>query len=298
MTTTAKQEDWTVGRLLTWTDQFFSQKGARSPRLDAELLLAHALHCSRMEIYTRYHDVPGEEERQRFRELVRKRSDGCPVAYLVGRKEFFSLSLEVNSSVLIPRPATETLVMECLKLARDVTAPRILDLGTGSGNIAIAVARNTPHAQVTATDISPAALEVARRNAAANNVAERIRFLQGDLFGPIPKGDRFQFIVSNPPYVSDDEWNRLEVNVRDYEPRSALQAGAKGLDIIERLIRDAPPFLEPGGYLMFEIAPGHDEAVRHLLKSVQGFEVGSTFLDGDGLARVAWARWETGKRGA
>jgi release factor glutamine methyltransferase len=298
MTTTAKQEDWTVGRLLTWTDQFFAQKGSRSPRLDAELLLAHALQCSRMEIYTRYHDVAGEEERQRFRELVRKRSEGCPVAYLVGRKEFYSLSLEVNPAVLIPRPATETLVMECLKLARDITAPRILDIGTGSGNIAIAVARNKPDAPVTATDISPESLEVARRNASANKVAERIRFLQGDLFQPISQGERFQFIVSNPPYVSDDEWNRLEVNVRDYEPRSALQAGAEGLDIIERLIREAPPFLEPGSYLMFEIAPGQEEAVRRLLESVQGLKAGNTFLDGDALPRVAWARWVTGERGA
>jgi release factor glutamine methyltransferase len=291
MTSTAKQEDWTVGRLLTWTDQFLGQKCSRSPRLDAELLLAHALHCSRVEIYTRYHDVAGEEERQRFRELVRKRSEGCPVAYLVGRKEFYSLSLEVNPSVLIPRPATETLVMECLKLVRDTTTPRILDVGTGSGNIAIAVARNKPDAQVTATDISPAAIEIARRNVTANKVADRIRFLQGDLFEPIPKGDHFHFIVSNPPYVSDDDWKLLEVNVRDYEPCSALRAGVEGLDVIERLIRQAPPFLEPGGHLMFEIAPGQDDSVRRLLSSVQGFAPGNTFLDGDGLPRAAWARW-------
>src|SRR5207253_16245 len=175
--------------------------------------------------------------------LVRRRSEGCPVAYLVGRKEFYSLSFEVNPSVLIPRPATETLVMECLKLTREIPAPRVLDVGTGSGNIAIAVAARHPGAQVVATDVRPEALEVARRNAVANKVADRVRFLQGDLFEPVPPGERFHFILSNPPYVQHDEWQRLEVNVRDYEPRQALDGGATGLGVIHRLIDAAPAVL-------------------------------------------------------
>jgi release factor glutamine methyltransferase len=288
---TIKQEEWSVGRLLSWTDQFLAQKRFRSPRLDAELLLAFALGCTRMELYTRYNELAEESSRRRFRELIRKRAEGCPVAYLVGRKEFFSLSFEVNPSVLIPRPATETLVMECLKLMRDFPAARLLDVATGSGNIAIAIAHQENEAAIAATDTSPAALEVARRNAAANKVNDRIRFFQGDLFEPVPEGEKFHFIVSNPPYVARSEWERLEVNVRNYEPRAALDGGEQGLDVIERLIRDAPNHLQPGGYLMFEMAPTQDEAVRGLMKLVKGYEVGTTFVDSDGLPRVAWARW-------
>ena len=290
-TMTATREEWTIGRLLSWTDQFLAQKRSRSPRLDAELLLAHALKCSRVELYTRYNEVAEDESRRCFRELVRKRSEGCPVAYLVGRKEFFSLSFEVNPAVLIPRPATETLVMECLKLARDLPAPRILDVGTGSGNIAIAIARQKRDAMVVATDISPGALEVARRNAEANKVADRIRFVEGDLFAPLGTDERFHFVVSNPPYVAEEDWQRLEVNVRDYEPRQALEAGTEGLDVIKRLICAAPASLVPGGYLMIEKASDQDEKVRQQLMAIQGFEVGATFVDGDGLPRVAWARW-------
>jgi release factor glutamine methyltransferase len=288
-TSTVAQEAWSIGRLLAWTDQFLAQKGSRSPRLDAELLLAHALHCSRVELYTRYNDVAEDDVRSRFRDLVRKRSEDCPVAYLVGRKEFYSLSFEVNPAVLIPRPATETLVMECLKLARDVTAPKILDIGTGSGCIAIAIARQKRDAQLTATDINPAALDVARRNAAANKVSDRIRFVQGDLLEPIPNEERFHFIVSNPPYVTTDDWQRLEVNVRQYEPRQALEAGPEGLDVINRLIDQAPTYLQPAGVLLLEIAPSQEEPVKRRLTSNR-YEVGATFLDGDGLPRVAWAK--------
>src|SRR5215471_11153034 len=158
------EQPWTIGRLLDWTARFLAEKGSESPRLDAEVLLADVLGCERIALYTRYDEVAGEEPRQRYRALVRRRVEGCPVAYLVGRKEFFSLIFEVGPAVLIPRPDTELVVVECLNLARDMSAPRVLDLGTGCGNIAVSVARQHKGSEVTAVEVSPDALEVARRN--------------------------------------------------------------------------------------------------------------------------------------
>src|SRR6516165_8293768 len=151
-------ETWTVGRLLDWTGKFLAGKGSESPRLDTEVLLAHALGCKRIELYTRHDEEPAEPGRTKFRDLIRPRIEGCPVAYLVGRKEFFSLELEVNPSVLIPRPDSECVVDECLRLAKGLAAPRVLDIGTGSGNLAVAVARQHKTADVTVIDISAEAL--------------------------------------------------------------------------------------------------------------------------------------------
>src|SRR5262249_20927976 len=150
-----------------------------------------------------------EEARRQYKDLVRRRLEGCPVAYLVGRKEFFSLGLEVSPAVLIPRPDTELVVVECLKFARQLPAPHVVDIGTGSGNIAVAVARHHPGALVTAVDLSPDALAVAERNAARHALAGRIRFLEGDLFGPLPAGQRFDFVLSNPPYIATEDLDRL-----------------------------------------------------------------------------------------
>src|SRR5947209_20314563 len=146
-------DTWTIGRLLDWTAKFLAQKGSEFPRLDTEVLLSHALGCKRIELYTRYEEPATDEARARFKELIRKRVEGCPVAYLVGRKEFFSLEFEVTPAVLIPRPDTETLVMECLRLAKDKEEPSIVDVGAGSGNIAIAVAKQLPNVRVTAIDM-------------------------------------------------------------------------------------------------------------------------------------------------
>jgi len=191
-------ETWTVGRLLQWTTDYLKSHGADSPRLDTEVLLAEALGCRRIDLYTAFEDVPGQGPRAAFRELVRRRAEGTPVAYLVGRREFYSLSFRVTPAVLIPRPETELLVGALLDLARGRSAAApvtIADVGTGSGIIAICAAKHLAGCRVTAIDISPAALEVARGNAAEHGVAERIEFLQSDLLTAVPAGRQFDFIV-------------------------------------------------------------------------------------------------------
>jgi release factor glutamine methyltransferase len=284
------EQSWTIGRLLDWTTKFFQQKGSESPRLDSEVLLAHALGCKRIDLYTRHLEEAPEQGRQRFRELVRQRIEGCPVAYLVGRKEFFSLELEVNRSVLIPRPDTECVVVECLRLAKDVAAPAILDIGTGSGCLAVAVAKHLKTAHVTAVDISPEALDVASRNAVKHGVAERIRFAQGDLFASID-GERFDFILSNPPYIPHDDIAKLQPGVRDYEPHSALDGGTDGFAVFDRLIAEAPAHLKPGGYLLIEIGSPQEKPARERIGRHEGFELEKTVYDGSGHPRVLIARW-------
>jgi release factor glutamine methyltransferase len=284
------EQNWTIGRLLDWTAGFLKQKGSESPRLDAEVLLAHALGCRRLDLYTRYEEPAPEDGRQRFRELVRQRIEGCPVAYLVGRKEFFSLEFEVNRDVLIPRPDTECVVVECLRLAKALAEPRVLDVGTGSGAIAVAVARQHKGARVTAVDVSAAALAVAARNAAKHGLAERVRFLEGDLFGPIPAGERFDFILSNPPYIAREDMENLPVGVRHYEPHLALDGGPGGYAVFDRLIAEAPRFLEPGGYLIVEIGSPQEGPARERVAARPDYELGKTIRDGSGHPRVLVAR--------
>lgn len=285
----AMSQEWTIGSLLEWTAKFLAEKSSEFPRLDAEVLLAHSLGCKRIQLYTRYDEVAPEEARKTFRELVRRRVEGCPVAYLVGRKEFFGLEFEVNPAVLIPRPDTETLVVECLRLAKAYSKPRILDVGTGSGNIAVSLAKQLPQAQVTAVDVSADALAVARRNAAKHGVAERIRFLQGDLFAPIPPGEKFDFILSNPPYIAREELPTLPAGVRDYEPHLALDGGPGGFAVFDRLVVAAPQFLEAGGYLLLEIGVPQEQRARERIEAVASLELADTVFDSSGHPRVLYA---------
>jgi release factor glutamine methyltransferase len=284
------QPAWTIGRLLDWTVRYLGEKGSESPRLDAEVLLAHALGSKRIELYTRHTEPASEEVRARFKDLIRRRVEGCPVAYLVGRKEFFSLSFEVNPAVLIPRPDTECLVVECLRLAKEMPQPRVLDLGTGSGNIAISIAHQHKGARVTAVDKSPEALAVAKRNAAQCGVADRVHFLQGDLFDPIPPGEQFDFILSNPPYIPHEELSRLPVGVRDYEPQAALDGGPGGFAVFDRLIDRARNHLAERGYLVVEIGSPQESLARQRIASYPEYELAKTLLDGSGHPRVLRAR--------
>jgi release factor glutamine methyltransferase len=250
-------QPWTIRRLLDWTRAFLAGKGIESARLEAELLLAHALGCAKIALYTRYEEVPDDAQRTTFRELVQRRVKGQPVAHLLGKKEFFSLEFEVGPAVLIPRPDSEWLVSEAQDIAKPLATPRLLDIGTGSGCLAIALAVRVKNAQVTAIDRSDEALAVAQRNAAKHKVTERVRFLNGDLFGPVV-GEQFDVIVSNPPYIPTAEVERLAPEVRDFEPRLALDGGPDGFAIIDRLLIEAGSYLVPGGTLLFEI--GHDQA--------------------------------------
>jgi release factor glutamine methyltransferase len=296
-------EPWTVGRLLEWTAEYLKGHGAESPRLDAEVLLAHALRCQRIELYTTFDDAPADEARTQFRELVRRRAEGTPVAYLTGSREFYSLRFRVTPDVLIPRPETELLVVAVFDLAKaaarglGTSVPSepgsnlsIADVGTGSGIIAVCLAKHLPGCRVTAGDVSPAALSVAAENARTHGVADRIEFVQSDLFAAVPNGRQFDFIVSNPPYVAEGEMERLAPDVRKFEPRTALLAGPRGTEVIERLIPQAAERLRPGGHLSMEISPMIHDAVRRLLESDGRFELGPTIKDLARLPRVVQAR--------
>ncbi len=294
-TAEADARAWTVAHLLTWTRDYLQRSGAESPRLCAEVLLAHAMHCQRIQLYTRFEEVPAEQVLTPFRALVKQAATGQPIAYLTGAKEFFALSFEVSPDVLIPRPETEILVERTIDLVRKSAAPAaaILDLGTGSGCIAISLARHLPDVRLFASDVSEAALLVARRNAARHAVAARIEFRAGDLFEPwsVSAGDGnpapFDIIVCNPPYVAT-VGAPVARNVRAFEPHGALFAGPDGLDVIRRVVAAAPRWLKAGGHLLLEI--GYDQArrVRELLAR-PGWQDIVTYRDGAGHERVVHA---------
>ncbi|HBO42495.1 MAG TPA: peptide chain release factor N(5)-glutamine methyltransferase [Planctomycetaceae bacterium] len=290
----SQTETWTVGRLLSWTNDYFAKRGADSPRLDAEILLAEALGCRRIDLYARFDDVPDDTRRARFREMVCRRAEHAPVAYLVGHREFYSLSFRVTPDVLIPRPETELLVvaaLDRLKARGNGEEPAsVCDVGTGSGAIAVTLAKHLPSARLTAVDLSAAALAVARENARSHGVADRIEFVESDLFAALPPEARFDLIVSNPPYVSESEWADLSPEVRDHEPRIALVAGPRGTEIIERLLAEAAARLKPGGYLIVEISPMIHEAVCSLVESSGTFASPETIKDLARLPRIVCAR--------
>lgn len=284
-------EAWTTGRLLEWTTSYLKQHGADSPRLDAEVLLAEALGCQRIQLYATFGEVPGEEAKAAFRELVRRRAEGTPVAYLVGRREFYSLAFQVTPDVLIPRPETEFVVMRLIDLAEPADQEwAIADVGTGSGVIAVCAAKWLPASHVLAIDVSSRALAVAAANAGDHQVSDRIEFVESDLFAAVPSGRRFDFVVSNPPYVMEEEVGELNRDVRDYEPRGALVAGPKGTEIIARLVGQAAERLKPGGWFLTEISPQIEGAVRELVAGDGRFELGPTVKDLAGLGRVVQAQ--------
>jgi release factor glutamine methyltransferase len=286
---TETPELWTVGRLLTWTTDYLKKRGAESPRLDAEVLLAHALGWERVQLYTRYEDEVADAPRAAFRELVRRRAEGMPVAYLVGRKEFFSLPLTVSPAVLIPRPDTETAVVEFLERFKGREEVLVVDVGTGSGCIALACASQHKTARFCATDTSAEALAVAAANAAKLGLADRVTFRQGDLLAPVAAEGPFDAIVSNPPYIPTAVIPTLEPGVRDYEPHAALDGGPDGLRVVTRLIAEAVPLLKPGGHLILEIGTAQEAPVRALIAELPALELASTIRDFANHPRVVRA---------
>jgi release factor glutamine methyltransferase len=287
------QESWTLGRLLTWTTDYLRQHGSESAKLDAQLLLAHARHCRRIDLFTAYTEEASADLRREFRELVRQRAEGVPVAYLTGSREFYSLEFLVTRDVLIPRPETEFVVLATLDLLAERGAeaepPVLADVGTGSGILATCAARHVPGAVVWAIDTSGAALAVAEQNCQRHGVADRVHLVQGDLLSPLPAGIQLDLVMSNPPYVSESEYANLMRDVREYEPRTALVAGPTGTEVIDRLIRAAAERLRPGGWLVVEISPMIESAVQMLLQNDGHYERISLRPDLAGHARVAQA---------
>lgn len=289
---------WTVLELLRWTTEYFQRHGIEGARLDAEVLLAHALDSERLRLYIDYEKPVLPDERERFRELVGRRArERVPVSLLLGQREFWSLSFRVTPDVLTPRPETETLVEAALaKLPDREDRSRILDLGTGSGAIALSIALERPRAEVTATDISEAALQIAAENADRLQVGlqvglearKRVRLLAGDLFEPVA-GERFDLIVSNPPYVARRDAGTLPPEL-GHEPEQALFGGEDGLEVIRRLVAEAPDHLSPGGWLGIELAPEQAEAVERMLVE-RGFGELERHLDLAKRPRVVGARW-------
>lgn len=287
-------QPWTVGRLLTWTTDYLKKHASESPRLDAEVLLAESRGCQRIELYTAFDEVVDDDARAKFRELVKRRAEGTPVAYLVGRKEFYSLSFKVTPDVLIPRPETEHAVIAVLDLLKTMppheTPLQVVDVGTGSGCIAVSIARHAPQVEVTAVDLSPAALAVARENAEAHDVADRVRFVESDLLAALPDEPSLDVVVSNPPYILESEWETLAAPVRDFEPKLALVGGPTGMEVTERLVAQAAERLRPGGWLVLEIHSGLESQVHALLERTGNFEQLVTIKDLAQLPRVVQAK--------
>ncbi|QDT37208.1 peptide chain release factor N(5)-glutamine methyltransferase [Stratiformator vulcanicus] len=256
---------WTVRKILDWTTQHLKSHGSESPRLEAEILLAHSRGCPRIQLYVQFDEVLSDAQRAKMRDLVKRRANAEPVAYLVGYREFFSLRFEVTSDVLIPRPETETLVLQALAHLKTCESPCLLDLCTGSGCVAISAAKNCPPASVVATDLSPQALAVAGRNAETHEVSDRVQFCEGDLFEAVPSDAKFHVIATNPPYVADTEWESLSPDIRLHEPNQALLSGADGLDHIRKIVGHAAHHLAPGGMLIIELSPEQARTVCDLL---------------------------------
>jgi release factor glutamine methyltransferase len=284
----AKSDPWTVLDLLRWTTRHFQSRGIESARLDAEILLAFSLGVERLQLYMDFDKPLAPEERSGFRELVLRRADErVPVALLTGRKEFWSLDLAVCPDVLVPRPETETLVSTAIDLAGGRSRLRILEIGTGSGAIALALAQELPEAEIFATDVSPAALEIASSNADKYGMGDRIRLLEGDLFAPVA-GERFDMIVSNPPYLAEAERPSLAPELA-HEPDLALFAAEDGCEALRRLAQGAPGMLSPGGALALELAPSQAQRVAEWCRAAGMLEV-TTWRDLADRPRVVAAR--------
>ena len=285
------EENWTILKVLQWTAGYFGRKGIDQPRANAEVLLAHVLGKERIELYLNYDQPLTPDELSRYREAVRRRSCREPVQYITRRQEFWSLEFEVNPAVLIPRPETELLVERALELLPDAPA-RVLDLGTGSGAIAVVLARERPSFSVVATDRSPDALDVARRNALRHGVGDRISFLAMDLFSGFSLSRcSFDLIISNPPYIGEREFQCLPPEIAGHEPRSALRGGgAEGLDIIRRIVAEAPRCLNTGGSMLLEIGLGQAEPLQNELANNPHFEERRFFKDYSGIMRILYLR--------
>jgi release factor glutamine methyltransferase len=294
------KKTWTVLEIIDWSRNYLAEKGFENARLETELLLGHALSLPRIELYLNFERRMSESELARYKALLKRRLAGEPVQYVTGTAAFMFSEFEVNPAVLIPRPETEAVTEVALKMIGEIAAGagargaagqatrppdaepapaeegsppevgvRVADVGTGSGVIAVTIAQKRPTATVYATDSSSEALEVARRNAERAGVGERVTFLEGPLFEPLREAGlegRLSMIVSNPPYIPSGEIDGLEIEVRDFEPRTALDGGPDGLDYLRKIAEDGPAFLGPRGAIVLEVGDGQAKAVGEMLE--------------------------------
>jgi release factor glutamine methyltransferase len=271
--------------------QLFVENDVPSPRLNAELLLMFALNCERSYLYAHPERELTADEQSSFDEVIRERARGCPTQYITGHQEFWGLDLLVSPAVLIPRPETEHLVETVLELIKEYRFDgpgrlKLLDVGTGSGCISLALASELPHAEIHACDISEDALEIARVNAARLALVERVRFSHSDLLSAYAD-QKFDFVISNPPYVGEEDADKVQKQVRDFEPKIAVFSGREGMDIYRRLIPEAEDALRPGGWFVTEIGYSEEEKVRNLLAGWSDIQVTA---DLQGIPRVVAAR--------
>lgn len=281
-------EAWTIRRVLAWTAEDFAARGIASARLDAELLVAHALGLGRVQLYMDLDRPLNEAEREAIRALVKRRRAREPVAYIVGEKEFWGRRFRVTPSVLVPRPDTETLVERALAIVP--ADAHVLDLCTGSGIVGITIAAERPGVRATLTDVSEEALVVARANAEALGVADRVETRRGDLFDALEQGVSYELVTANPPYIPEKELATLAPEVREHEPRLALVGGADGLAMYRRIASGLAPFLAPGGVLLVEVGAGQAAQVERLFASEPWVASTARHRDLGGIERVVEAR--------
>jgi len=284
-------ETWTILRVLDWTRTFFESKGIESSRLDAEVIIAHVLKLQRVMLYAHFDRPLAADELGAIRELVKRRANHEPVAYLLESREFWSLDLDVNSSVLVPRPDTEVLVEVALKKIEDLENPRIADVGTGSGCVALALAQDRKDATISAFEVSASAREVANRNVIRHEVADRIEIIESDLLsGHQSSSGPYDLIVANLPYIPSKDIDELSAEVKDHEPRLALDGGPDGLDLIRRLIDSAGKHLKSGGFLVLEAGFDQLDSLENLMDA-SGFDAIEIRKDYADHPRVCSGTW-------
>ena len=311
------QASWTILAILRWTTDYFLAKGVSEPRAAAEILLAHTLGVSRLDLYLRYDQPLNADELTRFKALVVRRREGEPVAYLTGHREFWSLDIQVNPAVLIPRPETETLVAAALEAAKSPgaglkpaptpeqhpitqnlttkTSPLWgAEVGVGSGAVVIALAKELPQMAWVGLDTSDAALAVARDNAQRHGVLHRVHFLQADLLNALKPSAAFALLVANLPYVPRAEWERLPREIKAFEPPGALLGGEDGLDLIRPLIRQAQHYVKGGGWVLLEVGDQQAPQVAALVEATGAYNRIETIKDFNGMERVVRARRRDG----
>ena len=285
-------ESWTILRMILWSAEYLKNKGVETGRLDAEWLLAAALGVDRLQLYLKYDRPLSSEEREAFKPLLRRRAGREPLQYIIGRTGFRELELKTDPRVLIPRPETEVLVQEVLDWA-SAGAESVWDMGTGAGAVALSLAVEGTWTRVVATDVSPEALSVAADNAERYDLGGHVEFREGSLFEPLEEGERFDVIVSNPPYIAEGEKGELQPEVRDWEPPEALFGGEDGLDVIRQLVAGAPKHLLSGGLLALECGLGQAEGIAADVQATGAF--GAVRIRADLTGRP---RFVTAERGA